>query len=317
MLRADLSGDPSFRELLGRVRETALGAYAHQDLPFEMLVEDAPARSATQPLATVPGDVHPPERARREIPTIAGLTLALAGAVDNGTSKFDLTLTMMEGVDGLTGHGRVQHRPVRGGHRRAPAGPLPDPARGGRRRPGPAALPAALLTAAERQQLLAAWNRTGADYPPASCIHELFEAQAARTPDAVAVVCGGEQPDLPRTEPRGPTGWRTTCAALGVGPEVLVGLCMERSLDLVVGLLGVLKAGGAYVPARPGATRASAWPPSLEDARAPGAADPARPGRRPAPRRRPAPLPGRRGAEGRRRRRRPRPVGHRPTTWRT
>ena len=84
-----------------------------------------------------------------------------------------------------------------------------------------------------------------------ACIHELFEAQAARTPDAVAVVFEEQALTLRASWTRAPTGSRTTCAALGVGPEVRVGVCLERALELVVGLLGVLKAGGAYVPLDP------------------------------------------------------------------
>jgi len=108
-----------------------------------------------------------------------------------------------------------------------------------------------LLTTDEHHQLLVAWNRTHMDYPRDWCIHQMFEAQVARTSDAVALVCEDEY--LTYCE-------LNCCAnrvahhlrALGVGPEVLVGLCIERSLDMVVGLLGILKAGGAYVPLDPG-----------------------------------------------------------------
>jgi amino acid adenylation domain-containing protein/non-ribosomal peptide synthase protein (TIGR01720 family) len=107
-----------------------------------------------------------------------------------------------------------------------------------------------LLTETERHQLLVEWNATTVAYPRDMCIHELFEAQAERTPEAIAVVCQGEQLTY------GELNWRANqlahhLQALGVGPETLVGICMERSLEMVIGLLGILKAGGAYVPLDP------------------------------------------------------------------
>ena len=108
-----------------------------------------------------------------------------------------------------------------------------------------------LLTEAERHQLLVEWNDTAADYPRDRCIHELFEAQVARTPEAVAVVFEDRQLTYGELNARA-NQLAHHLIALGVGPEVLVGICMERSLELIVGLLGILKAGGAYVPLDPG-----------------------------------------------------------------
>ena len=107
-----------------------------------------------------------------------------------------------------------------------------------------------LLMAAERQQLLVEWNATPTDYPQDTCLHQLFEAQMERRPDAVAVVCEGSTLTYSSPEPAGQSTSRSL-RVLGVGPEVCVGLCMERSLEMVVGLLGILKAGGAYVPLDP------------------------------------------------------------------
>ncbi len=107
-----------------------------------------------------------------------------------------------------------------------------------------------LLTEAERHQLLVAWNDTATDYPKDRCIHQLFETQARRTPDAVAVVCDDRQLTYAELNARA-NQLAHQLTALGVGPEVLVGICLERSLDLIVGLLGILKAGGAYVPLDP------------------------------------------------------------------
>jgi non-ribosomal peptide synthetase component F len=107
-----------------------------------------------------------------------------------------------------------------------------------------------LLTAAERQQLLVDWNATQTDYPTDRCIHELFAEQAARTPEAIAVVCGDAQLTYRELNDRA-THLAHHLQRRGVGPESLVGLCVDRSPDMVVGLLGILTAGGAYVPLDP------------------------------------------------------------------
>ena len=106
------------------------------------------------------------------------------------------------------------------------------------------------LTERERRQLLVEWNDTAADYPRDQCIHQLFEEQVERTPDAVAVVFEDRQLTYAQLNARANQLARHL-RRLGVGPEVLVGLCVERSLEMVVGLLGILKAGGAYVPLDP------------------------------------------------------------------
>ena len=108
----------------------------------------------------------------------------------------------------------------------------------------------ALLTPAERHQLLVAWNDTAADYPHDKCIHQMFEEQAERTPDAMAIVFEQQQLTYAQLNTRANQLARHL-QTLGVGPDALVGICMERSLEMVVGLLGILKAGGAYVPLDP------------------------------------------------------------------
>src|SRR5207302_1454311 len=107
-----------------------------------------------------------------------------------------------------------------------------------------------LLTESERQQLLVDWNATHLDYPRERCIHQLVEQQAARTPDAVALVCGDQQLSYQELDQRA-NQLAHYLRSLGVGPEVRVGICLERSLEMVVGLLAVLKAGGAYLPLDP------------------------------------------------------------------
>src|SRR5438067_13287329 len=107
-----------------------------------------------------------------------------------------------------------------------------------------------LLTEAERRQLLVEWNDTQADYPADACIHDLFAAQAQQTPDAVAVICADKQLTYKELHERS-NQLAHYLQGLGVGPETLVGVCIERSVEMVVGLLGILKAGGAYVPLDP------------------------------------------------------------------
>jgi amino acid adenylation domain-containing protein/FkbM family methyltransferase len=253
VLRTDLAGNPSFRELLTRVREVALEAYTHQELPFEKLVEELqPERHLSHsPLFQVAFVLQNTPRTALKS---EGLMLSPV-EVDSGTAKFDLMLFMYEETDGLRGVMQyntdlfdkatmlrlLEHfRTLLEGIAANPEQRLAD-------------LP--LLTPAERHQLLVEWNDTHKDALPDRCIHELFEAQVERTPEAVAVVFEGQQLTYRQLNGRA-NQLAHYLRKRGVGPEVLVGLCVERSLDMVVGLLGILKAGGAYVPLEP------AYPPA-------------------------------------------------------
>ena len=246
VLRTDLSGNPPFRELLRRVRATALGAYAHQDLPFEKLVEELhPVRDLSRnPLFQVMFVLHntpPAETAPGEI--------ALADA-DSGAARFDLTVFLTESAHGL--HGTVEYKTdlydaptiarMAGHFQTILEGAVADPSQRLWELP--------LLTAGEEQQLLVDWNATQAEYPQDQCLHQLFEAQVERTPDHLAVLSPDER--LTYREVNGRANQLAHhLQTLGVGPGVRVGVCMERSAALVVALLGVLKAGGAYVPLDP------------------------------------------------------------------
>ena len=248
VLRTDLAGNPSFRELLGRVREVALEAYAHQELPFEKLVEELqPERNLSHsPLFQVAFGLQNTPRAALKI---EGLTLSPV-EVDSGTAKFDLMLVMHEEPDGLRGvlqyntdlFDQATMLRLLGHFRTLLEGIVANPEQ------RLADLP--LLTPAERHQLLVEWNDTRKDYPQDTCIHALFEAQVERTPEAVAVVCEDQQLTYRQLNSRA-NQLAHYLRQRGVGPEALVGLCVERSLDMVVGLLGILKAGGAYVPLEP------------------------------------------------------------------
>ncbi len=248
VLRGDLSGDPSFRELLRRVRETALGAFAHQDLPFEMIVEALqPERDLSRtPLFQVMFILQNAPVGRFDMP---GLTLSAVEA-ESGVSTFDLTLAVSEGAEELQGaleyntdlfDAATIARML--GHFETLLGAIAvDHAL------PVSALP--LLTEAERRQLLVEWNDTAVAYPLDRCIHRLFEDQAARTPDAVAVRF--EHQRLSYAELNGRANQLAHhLQSLGVGPETLVGVCAERSLELIVAVLAVLKAGGAYLPLDP------------------------------------------------------------------
>ena len=248
MFRNDLSGNPTFRELLHQVREVALGAYAHQDLPFEKLVEELqPKRNMSHsPFFQVMFSLQNGPSWALEL---SGLTLSLL-EFDSGTAKFDLSLSMVEEPDGLRGtleyntdlfdattitRMLVHYQTLLEGIVTNPdqrIGELP------------------LLTAAERHQLLVEWNDTQADYPKDKCIHQLFEEQVERTPDAIAVVFEDKQLTYRELNAQA-NQLAHYLLKLGVGPEVPVGICVERSLEMMVGLLGILKAGGAYVPLDP------------------------------------------------------------------
>ncbi|WP_164003095.1 condensation domain-containing protein, partial [Pyxidicoccus caerfyrddinensis] len=248
VLRTHLRGEPSFRELLQRVREVTLGAYLHQDVPFEKLVEElAPARDLSRsPLFQVMfvlQNAPMPELCLGE----ARLTpLPIAQTV----AKFELTLLLEETGEGLKGSLEYNTDLFDTATVARLVGHYQTLLEGIVARPEQAVSRLPMLTHAERHQLVVDWNQTRSDFPRERCIHELFEAQAERTPDAVAVVFEDQRLTYRELDQRA-NQLGHHLRSLGVGPEVLVGLCVERSLELVVGLLGILKAGGAYLPLDP------------------------------------------------------------------
>ncbi|HEX6288305.1 MAG TPA: condensation domain-containing protein, partial [Herpetosiphonaceae bacterium] len=251
VLRTDLAGNPSFAALLERVRAVCLAAYAHQDVPFELLVEAVqPERDLSRtPLFQVMFIFQNTPRTTIALPDLTFEPLA----VESQTAKFDLTLTLSETPDGLRGQigyhtelfDAATIERLAEHFQMLLAGIVADPNQ------AITALP--LLTEAERHTLLVDWNATAADYPQ-SCVHHLIEAQAQRTPDAVAVVF--EDAHLTYAELNARANQLAHhLRSLGVGGcpqgEVRVGVCLHRSLDLLVALLGILKAGGCYVPLDP------------------------------------------------------------------
>ncbi len=247
-LPSDLSGDPTFSDLLDRVREITLEAHSYQDLPFEKLVEELRlernlSHSPVFQVLLIVQNAPPVPR------SMSDLSLTPV-PVETGTAKLDLTLGLMDRSDGRRLQAEYSHdlfdRTTIMRWLGALAGLLDAAAADPCRRLSD--LP--LLSQTERHQILAEWNETAAAYPLGSCLHELFAAQAERTPDAVAVACQGERvtySDLLQRSRRIAHRLR----ALGVSLERPVGVCLERTPDLVTVLLGILQAGGVYVPLDP------------------------------------------------------------------
>ncbi len=248
VLRTNLSGAPRFIELLKRVREVCLGAYAHQDLPFEKLVEELePARNlAYSPLIQVMFNLRNLGSNQFSIPGLKITQIAQPEPITNfdlilNTSKRRgrLTVTFVYNTDVLE---REAVNRLAKHYCNLLAAVINDP---GRRL---SVLP--LLTEAEEHQLLYEWNQTAKEYRSEKCIHQLFEEQAERTPESIALVYEDQQVNYRELNARANQLARYL-RRLGVGPEILVGICTERCLEMVVGLLAILKAGGAYVPLDP------------------------------------------------------------------
>jgi amino acid adenylation domain-containing protein len=258
VLRTDLSGNPTFRSLLSQVRDVALEAYAHQDLPFEKLVEELhPERNLNQnPLFQVVFALQNAPMSALELP---GLTLSPL-PFDTETTRFDLEFHLWErtpqnglwvnsseGISGfviystdlfddstitrMLGHFQTLLESIVA-HPEQRIADLP------------------FLSEAERHQLLVEWNNSRVSYPEDRCIHQLFEAQVEQTPDAFALVFEEKKITYQELNKRS-NQLAHYLQKLGVGEDVLVGLCVERSFDMVIGMLGILKAGGAYVPLDP------------------------------------------------------------------
>ncbi|MDI1279363.1 non-ribosomal peptide synthetase [Methylobacter sp.] len=249
VLRSDLSGDPQFNVLLGQIRQTVLDAQSHQDLPFEQVVE------ALQPERNM--SFNPLFQVLFVLQNTPQSSLKLSGLQinsmddENTTTKFDLTLFMTERTAGLEctfeynvdlfDHSTIsrlaEHYLVL--------------LQGIVNRPQARLSELPLLTQKEQQHILIDWNDTAVNYPQGKYIPQLFEDRAAQMPNAAAVVFEGRSLSYCELNARA-NQLAHYLRAKGVGPDVLVGLCVERSLEMIVGLMGILKAGGAYVPLDPG-----------------------------------------------------------------
>jgi amino acid adenylation domain-containing protein len=261
VLRAKLSGNHRFHAVLRQVKQAVLGALAHQDYPFPLLVERLqPVRdSSYSPLFQTMLVIEKPHRLRDLASLVSGIpgtSVDLGGlpvesmALEQRAAQFDLTLMLVDDTNGLTATWEYNRD-------------LFEPATIGRmsrhfltlleaivKNPDQPIAKLSLLSAAEQQQILVEWNQTEAPYPRDACLHELFQAQVARTPDAIALMYADQS--LSYRE----LNYRANQVAhhlqrLCVGPETMIGVCIERSVEMVVALLGVLKSGGAYVPLDP------------------------------------------------------------------
>ncbi|HLL48703.1 MAG TPA: amino acid adenylation domain-containing protein, partial [Longimicrobiaceae bacterium] len=247
-LRADLSGGPSLRGLLGRVREHVLGAFAHQEVPFERLVEElAPERSLSHtPLFQVTFALNEGDAGGLRLggvwmepvpPAEESVRFDLALAMEDVGGRFEGSLSFRSDLfDAATARRLAEHL-VRllDAAAAKPDRPLAD---------------VPLLGELERRRVLVEWNATTRPYPLDRCVHELFAEQAARTPDAPAVLSEAGTLTYAELERRS-AALALRLRGLGVGPETRVGVCLERTPELVAGVLAILRAGGAYVPLDP------------------------------------------------------------------
>ncbi|MEH2381698.1 MAG: amino acid adenylation domain-containing protein [Nostoc sp.] len=248
VLRTRFEDNPSFEKLLTQVRQTTLKAYEHQDVPFEQVVEALqPQRSLSHsPLFQVMFVLQNTPMSELELPGCTWYELNQESTI----ARFDLTLSITETDRGLVGEWEYNTDLFDGSTIERMAAHFQNLCSAIVENPVATVGELPLLSEAERHQLLVEWNDTASVYPTDKCIHQLFEEQVERTPLAVAVVFENQQLTYQQLNQRA-NQLAHHLQTLGVGPEVLVGICVERSIEMVVGLLGILKAGGAYVPLDP------------------------------------------------------------------
>ncbi len=248
VLRSDLSGLPDFHEVARRTRKTALDAYANQDVPFEQVV------NALQPVRDL---ARPPlfqilfvlQNTSSPTMTLADLIMQPL-SVENGISRFDLTLSFTETEQGLQGSFEYNTDLFSATTITRLTRHFQTVLESVVAHPGQCIATLPMLTPTEIAQELVAWNQTDVAYPDTICIPELFEAQTRLTPTAIALIYQDQQLTYAQLNQQA-NQLAHYLQTLGVQAGVLVGICMERSLDMIVGLLGILKAGGAYVPLDP------------------------------------------------------------------
>jgi amino acid adenylation domain-containing protein len=248
VLRNNLSGNPSFRELLHRVREVTLNAYAHQDLPFEILVEELhPERDLSRnPLYEI---MFVLQNSPVSVQEVSGLTLRTL-EFDSGTAQLDIFLSMSKTQEGLTGcleyntdiFDSTTIAQFINNFQTLLENIVADPEK--------RISELSLLTTQEQEQLLFNFNQTHADYPQDATLHQLFEQQVERSPDFIALISQSEELTYRQLNHRA-NQLAHYLQKQGVTKETLVAICLERSTDMVVGILAILKAGGAYIPLDP------------------------------------------------------------------
>jgi amino acid adenylation domain-containing protein len=247
-IKGDLAGDPTFREFLGRVRSAALGAYKHQDLPYEMLVAELAAGRdvGRRPIIELMFVMEQGLAGRVEL---NGLTVS-EEKISTAMAKYDLMIALEE--KGARFEGRIEYnadlfdepkiRRIAESYQKLAGEIVAGPDRRIWDLP--------VLTEFEQRTLLSEWNETSVEYAGYEKVHQMFERQVERTPDAIALVCEGAYITYRELNYEA-SRLAHYLRGLGVGPEVLVGLCVKRSLEMAVGVLAILKAGGAYLPLDP------------------------------------------------------------------
>src|SRR5215216_3464869 len=245
VVRNEVKGEESFRELLGRVRRVTLAGYAHEEVPFEKVVEALqPERSLSHsPLFQVVFAWQVSALPELQLAGVRARQLELGSE----TAKFDLTLQLEESGGAVRGWLEYNRDLFTAASMRRLIGHYQRLLQAAVQQPEQRLAELPLLGESERRQLLEEWNQTQGVYPRDACIHELFEAQAEARGDAVAVECGAAALSY-RELNRRANQVGHYLRRLGVTTEAVVGIWMERSVELVVGLLGILKAGGAYLP---------------------------------------------------------------------
>ena len=247
-LRATIDDERSFADLLAQVRETCLGAYAHQDLPFERLVQEIePERDPSRtPLFQITLTVQSDKSPSLAMPGVAASRVG----VDGASAKFDLSVALGVTTEGLSGAFEFATDLFDGDTIERLSARFATLLGSVARDPSQRIWQIPILPDAERERLLVTWAGGGAVFAPRACLHELFEERADVSRDRLAVTCEGESLAYGELDRRA-NQIASLLAKRGVGPGTLVGLAMDRSLDLIVSLLGILKAGGAYLPLDP------------------------------------------------------------------
>ncbi|MCC5645817.1 amino acid adenylation domain-containing protein [Nostoc sp. CHAB 5824] len=265
VLRTDVSGNPTFRELLAQVRQVTLEGYSNEDLPFDKVVEALkPERNLSyNPLFQVMFSFHDALLPDLSLP---GLTIKQHEALNNKSAKFDLDIVVIPRSEQRVGRNSQEAKGIEtdgitvvweynsdlfdaatidrmmGQYQTLVEGIVANPDQRISQYP--------LLTPEQQHQLLFDWNQTKTAYPEGKCIHQLVEEQVNKTPDAVAVVFEGQKLTYRELNEQA-NQLAHYLKSLGVKPDCLVAICIDRSLEMIVGLLGILKAGGAYVPLDP------------------------------------------------------------------
>ncbi|MBD2435880.1 non-ribosomal peptide synthetase [Nostoc sp. FACHB-110] len=248
VLRTDLSKQPSFKELLAKVKSTALEAYIHQDLPFDKLVEELqPERHLSHnPLFQV---MFALQNVPIPNPELSDISLSFCEG-DSGSAKFDLSLFIEDKAQGLVATLEYNTHLFKTATIHRMLGHFQTLLESIVTEPETVIAELPLLTTGEKHQLLVEWNDTQTNYPQNQCIHQLFAAQVTRTPNDIALIFNNQTltyQELNESANKVAHYLQT----LGVKPDVLVGICLERSFEMVIGILAIIKAGGAYVPLDP------------------------------------------------------------------